>query len=137
MKKKMNPVWYLVIGIAVLIIPSAIYLGFLIPKMSERYIILLSSGGAIGGAGAAGVAMISDKMKYGFLLKTASKSFTLLVVITLVQEFINQLIGLAIVAIVSFIIFLVMKGKWKDGKRRKENGELAEEVARSITQTAK
>lgn len=134
--KRMNPRWYLVIGIAVLIIPTAIYLGFLIPQMKEEYIILLSSGGVVGSAGMFGTGMIPDKTKYGALYKTASKSFTLLVVITLVREFISQLIGLAAVFVVSYIIFLILKERWKNGKRLKENSELAEEVARVVIETS-
>lgn len=133
---RIKPVYYLLIGIAILVIPTAIYLGFLIPQMKDEYIILISSGGVIGGAGMFGTSMIPDKTKYGTLYKTASKSFTLLVVITLVREFIGQLIGLAAVFVVSYIIFIIFKEKWKHAKRAKENLELAEEVARSVTQTA-
>ena len=134
--ERMNPRWYLAIGIAFLIIPTAIYLGFLIPPMKEEYIILLSSGGVVGGAGMFGTGMIPDKTKYGALYKTASKSFTLLVVITLVKDFIGQLIGLAAVFVVSYIIFLVFKERWKHAKRAKENLELAEQVTRSVTEAA-
>lgn len=136
-KRKINPILFLIIGIAILIIPGAIYLGFLIPQMSEEYIVLLSSGGVIGGAGMFGTSMITEKTKYGALYKTASKSFTLLVVITLVQEFIGELIGLAAVLIVSYILFVIFKELWKNGKRAKENSELAEEVARTLTKTTK
>ena len=136
-KKKMNPIWFLIFGIAILIIPSGVYLGFLIPQMKDEYIILMSSGGAIGGAGMFGTSMIPEKVKYGTLFKTASKSFTLLVVITLVQEFIKELIGLALVFIVSYIIFLILRGLYKDGKQARANELLAKEVARSITETTK
>lgn len=134
-KRKMHPVWYLVIGIVILLVPSAIYLGFLIPQLTDEYIILMSSGGVIGGTGMFGSSMIPEKTKFGTLYKTASKSFTLLVVIALVQEFIAELIGLAVVFVVSYIIFLIFKELWKNGKRAKENGELAEEIARGIAQT--
>ncbi len=133
--RKIAPVWFLVMGIAILIIPTGIYLGFLIPQLKDEYIILLSSGGVIGGGGMFGASMIPDKTKYGALYKTASKSFTLLVVITLVREFIAELIGLAAVFIVSYIIFLIFKEIWKNGKRSKENSDLASEVARNITKT--
>ena len=136
-KRKIKPIVYLLIGIAILVIPSAIYLGFLIPRMSEEYIVLMSSGGVIGGAGMFGTGMIPEKTKYGSLYKTASKSFTLLVVITLVHEFIKQLIGLAAVLVVSYIIFFIFKELWKNGKRAKENSELAEEIARNITEATK
>lgn len=130
MEKKIHPVWFLVIGIILLIAPTAIYLGFLIPAMKEEYIILMSSGGAIGGAGLFGTSMIPEKARYGVLFKTASKSFTLLVVITLVQEFIKELIGLAAVMVVSYIIFLIMRGLYRDGKQARANTKLAKEVAR-------
>ena len=128
MKKTINPVWFLVIGIIVLIVPTAIYLGFLIPEMKEEYIILMTSGGAIGGAGLFGTSMIPDRTKYGVLFKTASKSFTLLVVITLVQDFIQELIGLAAVMIVSYIVFLIMRGLWRDGRQARQTVQLAKEL---------
>lgn len=137
MKKTMNPVWYLVIGITLLIVPTAIYLGFLIPKMTAEYNVLMASGGAIGSAGLFGANMIPETAKFGTLYKTASKSMTLLVVITLVQNFIGRLIGLAVVVVVSYILFLIFKGLWKDGRQRKQNADIAKEIARGITQTAK
>lgn len=132
--QRMKPVWNLVIGVAFLIIPTAIYLGFLIPKMQEEYIILMSSGGVIGGAGMFGTSIIPEKMKYGTVYKLTSKSFTLLVIITLVREFVGQIIGLAAVFAVSYIIFIIFKERWKHARREKENGELAEEVARAVTE---
>ena len=135
-KRKMNPVWWLVIGICLLIIPSAIYLAFLIPRLKDEYIILMSSGGVIGGAGMFGTSMIPEKTRWGTLFRTASKSFTLLVVVTLVQEFIKQLIGLACVMVASYILFLIFKELWKSGRRAKENIELAEEIARSTAQNS-
>lgn len=136
-KQKIKPVWFLVIGIAILIIPTAIYLAFLIPQLKDEYIVLMSSGGVIGGAGMFGTEMIPDDVKYGTIYKTASKSFTLLVVVTLVQEFIKEIIGLAVVVVVSYIIFLIFKELWKNGKRSKENVELAESIARGITENTK
>lgn len=136
-KHRMKPGWWLFIGIVILIVPTAIYLGFLIPQLTDEYMILMSSGGVIGGAGMFGTAMIPEKTKYGMLYKTASKSFTLLVVITLVQEFIKELIGLAAVFVVSYILFIIFKELWKNGRRAKQNHDLAEEVARSVIETAK
>lgn len=135
-KKKMNPIWFLVIGIFFLIVPAAIYLGFLIPQMTDEYNILMASGGAIGSAGLFGANMIPETAKYGTLYKTASKSMTMLVVITLIQNFIGKLLGLLAVIIVSYIIFLIMKGKWKDGRQARQNQHLAKEVARSLTTPA-
>lgn len=129
-KRKISPVWFLVIAIALLIIPAAVYLAFLIPRLKDEYIVLISSGGVIGGAGLFGASMIPEKTKMGALFKTASKSFTLLVVITLVQDFIKQLIGLAAVLTVSYILFIIFKELWKNARRKRENTELAEEIAR-------
>lgn len=137
MKRKIKPVWFLIIGIFFLIIPTAIYLGFLIPQMSEEYIVLMSTAGGLGGAGMFGASMIPDTLKYSSIYKTAARSSTIVVVITLVQEFMKELIGLAAVIVVSYVIFLIFKEIWKNGKRAKENSELAEEVARSITKTLK
>lgn len=136
-KKKFNPIWFLVIGIFFLVVPAAIYIGFLIPQLREEYNVLMASGGVVGGAGLLGTEMIPEKTKYGAIYKTASKSFTLLVVITLVQEFIKELIGLAIVVVVGYIIFLVMKELWRNGKQRKQSAELAESITQGIANTAK
>ena len=136
-KKELNPVWFLVIGIVVLIVPTAVYLGFLIPQMKEEYNILLASGGVIGVGGVYGAEMIPEKVKFGALYKTAAKSFTLLTVITLVKDFIHQLIGLAVVLVVSYIIFKIMRSLYKDGKQARANRRLAEEVARNVTEAAK
>lgn len=136
-KKPFNPIWFLIIGIAILIVPSAIYIGFLIPQMSEEYAILMGSGAGIGGTGLFATGFIPETAKYGTLYKTASKSLTLLVVITLVQNFIGQLIGLMAVFAVSYIIFLVMRGLWRDGRRKKQDAQLADQVARSIVEASK
>lgn len=137
MKKQMNPIWYMVIGILVLIIPTAIYLGFLIPRLTEEYIILMSSAGFLGGAGLFGTSQIPEKVKFGTLYKTASKATTLLVVITLVKEFIGQLIGLAVVLVVSYIIFMIMRSLYVSRKQARANKQLAEEVARSVAEATK
>lgn len=136
-KKPFNPVWWLIIGIAILIIPSAIYIGFLIPQMSEEYAIMMGSGAGLGGTGLFATGFIPETAKYGTLYKTASKSLTLLVVITLVQDFIGQLIGLIAVFAVSYIIFLILRGLWRDGRRKKQDEQLAEKVARSIVEASK
>lgn len=136
-KKEMNPVWFLVIGIVVLIVPTAVYLGFLIPQLKEEYDILLASGGVIGVGGMYGAEMIPEKVKFGALYKTSARSFTLLTVITLVQDFIPQLIGLAIVLVVSYIVFMMMRSLYKDGKQFRADKRLAKEVARGITEAAR
>ena len=132
---KKHPVWFLVIGIFVLVVPTAIYLAFLIPQMSEEYNVLMASGGVIGGAGFYGAQRIPEKMKYGSLFKLAANSFTTMTILTLVNKFVMQLIGLVMVFIVCFIIFMILKGAWKNGRRKKENTELATEIARSLNET--
>lgn len=131
-----HPVLYLILGIFILITPTIIYLCFLIPKLSEEYNVLMASGGVIAGGGMYGASMIPDKVKYGTLYKTAAKSFTLLTAITLVEKFIVQIIGLIAVFIASWIVFQILKGVYKNAKRRKETTEIAEEVARSIDEAS-
>ena len=60
---KKHPNWYLVIAIAVLVVPTAVYLAFLIPKLTEEYNVLMASGGVIGGAGYYGAQKIPEKIK--------------------------------------------------------------------------
>lgn len=134
---KKHPIWFLVIGIAFLVIPATVYLIFLIPQLKEEYITLVSSAGIIGGAGVYAVEKIPDKFKYGSLFKTAARSFDAMVVLILIQDFIGQLLGLLAMIIVSFIIFKIFVEVWKDAKQRKQNAELAKEIARSIDETSK
>lgn len=134
---KKHPVWFLIIGIFVLIAPTAIYLVFLIPQMSEEYNVLMASGGIIGGAGFYGAHRIPEKVKYSSLFRLAANSFTTMTIITLINQFIMKLIGLAAVFIVCFIIFIILKGAWKNGRRKKENTELAREIARNIAEITK
>lgn len=136
-RKPFKPIWFLVIGICILIIPTAIYMGFLIPKMSQEYAIMMGSGAGIGGTGLFATGLIPDTAKYGTLYKTASKSLTLLVVITLVQNFIGLLIGLAAVFAVSYLIFIILRGLWKDGRQKQQNAQLANQVARSVAEASK
>lgn len=127
------PIIILLIGIAVLIIPTSVYLCFLIPEMKEEYIILMSSGGVIGAGGMYGANMIPDKVKFSALYKMSARSFTLLTVFTLIQEFYLQILFLVVVFIISFIIFSILKEWYKNAKRRKQNAELAKEIARNLT----
>lgn len=136
-RKPMKPIWFLVIGIAILIIPTAIYLGFLIPQMRDEYIVLMSSGGVIGSAGLVGSAYIPETAKYGALYKTAARSFSLLVGITLVQDFIGELLGLLCTFAVSYIVFLIMRGIYKNAKQKRLNAELSGQITRSITESIK
>ena len=135
-RKPMKPIWFLVIGICVLIIPTAIYLGFLIPQLKEQYQILMSSAGVVGGGGLFGAEAIPEKVKYGTLFKTASKTFTALVCLTLVQDFLPQILGLIATFFVCYIVFMIMRSMWKDGKQKLANADLAEKVARGITESS-
>lgn len=134
---KKHPIIYLFIGIGILIIPTLIYLIFLVPKLTEEYNVLMASGGVIGSAGLYGAQKIPEGLKYGKLFKLAANSFTIMIVITLVNKFIMEIIGLIAVFVISFIIFMVLKGAWKNGRRRNENNELAKEISRNIAETIK
>lgn len=136
-KKPMHPIWFLIIGIIILIVPAAVYLGFLIPKLTAEYNILLASGGVIGSGGIAATSLIPEKAKFGTLYKTASKSFTLLAVITVVQNFLPQILGLIATVLVSYIIFMIMKELWKNGREKRNALYIAKEVARSTTEATK
>lgn len=130
---KKHPILYLIIGIAILIIPTLIYLIILVPKMCAEYNVLMASGGVIGGAGFYAGTLTPENLKNKGLYKLAVNAFTIMTVITLVNEFIMQLIGLVATFIVSYIIYRIFKEVWKDGKRRKENSILANEISRNIT----
>lgn len=127
-----HPVIYLMFGIFILVVPTIIYLFILIPQLKEEYSILMASGGVIGGFGLYGSSKIPEKFKYSSLFKLASNSFTIITVIFLVEKFIVKLLGLAITFIVSFIIYKIFLEVYKNAKRRKQNTELAEQIARSI-----
>ena len=134
---KKHPIWYLIIAIAILVIPTTIYLCVLVPKLSEEYNILMSSGGVIGGVGLYGASKIPDKIKYSGLFKAAANSFTILTVTVLVEEFIVSLVGLIAVFVICFITFKILMEGWKGARRRKENLELASEIARSLNEAFK
>lgn len=135
MKKKY--IWYLVFAIFCLVVPTAVYLCFLIPNMKEEYIMLMSSGGVIGGAGFYGANAIPDKVKFSSLFKTSARSFTVLTITVLVEKFINQLIGLAVTIILSYIVYKILMEVYRDRKRKQQSTELAQEIARSIDATTK
>lgn len=130
---KKRPVWYLIIGITILIVPTAIYLAFLIPVLSEEYNILMASGGIIGGAGMYAGSKIPDTLKYSSMFKLASNSFTIMTVMLIVEKFLLEIMGLVAVFILCFIIFQILKGVYTNARRRKENAELAEEITRTVT----
>lgn len=134
MRKKY--VWSLVIGIIILVVPTILYLCFLIPRLTERYNVLMSSAGVLGSFGYIGAARFPDKFKYSSLFKTSANAFTTMVIVMLIQEFIKEIIVLGIIVLVSFIGFCIFKEAYKDGKRREENKQLAEQIARNVNQNA-
>ena len=97
----------------------------------------MASAGTIGGGAFYGATLIPEKLKYGKLLKTAVNSYTLMCLIWIVQDFLPQILGCIAVFVTSFIIFRVLLGVYRDGRRKQENTELATEVARSITEAIK
>ena len=134
---KKHPIAYLFIGIFFLVVPITVYLFYLVPQLTEEYNTLMSSGGIIGGVGYFASCKIPEKWKYSGIFKTASNAFTTLILITIVQEFINKLIVLGFIAIFSVILFLIFKNIYINKKRRKENSELAEEISRNIAENIK
>lgn len=132
-----HPIWYMVIGITVMVVPAIVYLMFLIPQLSEEYTALMSSAGIIGGGGLYAIDKFPDKFKYSGLFKTSSRAFDALVVITLVQDFIGLIIGFLATVLASFIIFKILMGVYKDARRKQSNSQLAEEIARNIDKTIK
>lgn len=135
MKKKY--IWFLVSAIFFLVVPTVIYLFFLIPKLKDEYIMLMSSGGVIGGAGMYAANAIPDKIKFSGLFKTSARSFTLLIVTVLVEKFINELIGLAVTIILSYIAYKILMEVYHDRKHSQQSTELAQEIARNIDATTK
>lgn len=135
MKKKY--IWFLVSAIFVLVVPTVVYLIFLIPKLEDEYIMLMSSGGVIGGAGMYAANAIPDKVRFSSLFKTSARSFTILVVTILVEKFINELIGLAVTIILSYIAYKILMEVYRDRKHSQQSSELAQEIARNIDATTK
>ena len=135
--KKHRYVWFLIFGIIILIVPTAVYLAFLIPRMSEEYDILMASGGVICGGGMYGASAIPDSVKFSGLYKLSARSFTLLVITTLVREFITEIIFLAAVVVVSYIVYRFLLEAYRDGKRKQQGVELAKEIARNVVETTK
>ena len=135
MKKKY--IWFLVSAIFVLVVPTVVYLFFLIPKLEDEYIMLMSSGGVIGGAGMYAANAIPDKVRFSSLFKTSARSFTILTVTILVEKFINELIGLAVTIILSYIAYKILMEVYHDRKHSQQSTELAQEIARNIDSTTK
>ena len=134
---KKYPYLYLVIGFAFLIIPTVVYLIFLIPEMSEEYNVLMTSGGVLGAFGYYGAEKIPESLKYSGIVKTASRSYTTVIISLLVREFLSQIIGLIAVIVTSVIIYIIFREVYKNARRKLENKELAGEISRSLNKDIK
>ena len=134
---KKRPFLYLVLGVFFLIVPPVIYLCFLVPQLKEEYNVLLASGGVLGGFGYYGASKIPDKIKYGGVFKTAARAYTTVVLSTLVQEFLPKILIFIAILVTSFIIYLISKELYKNGKRKLENKELAEQISRGFAENIK
>ena len=135
MKKRY--IWILISAIVALVVPTVIYLCFLIPQMKEEYIVLMSSGGVIAGGGLYGANAIPEKVKYSGLFKMSARAFTFLTVVTLVEKFILQLIGLVATIVLSYVVYKILLEVYRDRKQARQNDELARKIARSIDETSK
>lgn len=127
----------MILGLFILIVPTVLYLCFLVPKMKEEYLVLMSSGGVICPAGLTIAKNIPKESKFSSIAKLAVNSTTLLITIALVQKFVNQLIVLAIIIVVSVIFYSLLKLKYKIDRERYKNAELAREVARNLNEAVK
>lgn len=132
-----KPIIALVCGIVILILPTFIYLCFLIPKMSSEYNALMASGGVISGGGLYGASQIPEKLKYAGLFKTASKSFSIAVTVYLIQDFVTELIVLFIIFMASYIIFYILREVYRNGKQLYREKRLAGEISRSFNEHIK
>lgn len=133
---KKHPMWYMVIGIAILVIPSVCYLFWLVPQLSEEYNVLMASGGIIGTSGLYLSDKIPESWNHSKILKFVSKSFTMLTFMTLVEKFWTKIVVLLIIVVFSVSAYVIFKEVYKNAKRRIENAELAAEVARSVSKNS-
>lgn len=134
---KKHPFLYMIVGLAFLLIPTIIYLVYLIPMLNEEYNVLMASGGVIGSSGLYLTDKIPESWVHSKILKFASKSFTLLTVMTLIEKFYMQILGLLVVIVASIIVFYIFKGLYANGKRKIEDERLADTVARSVAEAIK
>lgn len=134
---KKYPVIYLIIGIIILIVPTVVYLCFLVPKLSYEYNTLMASGGIIGGVGFFGASKIPENIKFGSIYKLAVNSFSTFIVAVIIQKFFWEISGLIVTFIVSFIIYKICLEVYKNARRRKETREISEEIARNIIENSK
>jgi len=135
--KKQHPVIYLIIAIFILIVPTIIYLIILVPKLTDEYNTLMASGGIIGGAGVYGANKIPDSLKFSKLYKLSANSFSMMIVVLLVEKFIVQLIGLAATIVLSYVIYKILLEVYRNARTRKQNTELAETIAANIVASSK
>ena len=134
---KKTYIWFFIFAIFILIVPTVVYLCFLIPKMKDEYIMLMSSGGVIGGAGLYAANLIPEKVKFSGLFKTSARSFTLLTVTILVEKFIDEIIGLAVTVILSYIAYKILMEVYRDRKYAQQSAKLAQEITRNVDAATK
>lgn len=134
---KKHPFWYLIIGIIILVVPTTIYLIFLIPKMTDECRILTTSAFVIGSGGLYGSNLIPEKLVFSKIYKLACRSYTLLATITIIEKFVKELIFLLALIITSFIIFYIFKELWKNARRKIHDEQFANQIARSFNETSK
>ena len=134
---KKHPFWYLIIGITILVIPTTIYLAFLIPKLTVECRILTASAGVIGSGGLYGSSLIPENHSFSKLYKLACRSYTLLVIITIIEKFVKELIILLTIMVTSYIIFYIFKELWKNARRKINDEQLASQIARNLNENSK
>lgn len=132
-----KPIIALIIGIAILVLPTTIYLFWLIPKMSQEYNALMASGGVITGAGLYGANAIPEKLRYAGLFKTATKSFSIAVTVYLIQDFVTELVVLFVIFLASYIIFYILREVYRNGRQIYREKRLSSEIARSLNEHIK
>ncbi len=135
MKKRY--IWIAVIAYLVLIAPTTIYLCWLVPNLTAEYNTMLASGGILGGSAFYGASKIPDTVKFSGLFKTASKSYTLLIISILIKDFYIECVGLLAIIVTCYIVFKILKGIYYDRKRQFENKQLAREISSSLNERSK
>lgn len=132
-----HPILYKLLGLFFLIIPTVIYLIFLVPQLSEEYNILMSSAGILGGSGFYASSKIPETFETSGLIKLASKSFTLFVVVSLVEKFIMQILFLCVTIVISYIVYKIFDIIYKKKKKVLEDEQLANKITSSIVENIK
>lgn len=134
---KKHPIIFKLIGIFLLLAPTIVYLCFLVPVLKEEYNVLMASGGIIGGSGYYGISKIPETFTNSKLFKLSSSVFTTLIVITIVSEFIKELVLLVFIMMISYILYKIFSELYLKYRRKKENEELAREITSSVINSIK